>query len=88
VDEAGLPGFYVANWTAFFAPKGTPANVIARLNEATVSTLADPTTRQKLADLGFEIPEREQLTPAALAPSIKPKSRSGGRSSRRRTSGE
>jgi tripartite-type tricarboxylate transporter receptor subunit TctC len=67
VDEAGLPGFYVANWTAFFAPKGTPGKVIARLNEATVSTLADPTTRQKLADLGFEIPEREQLTPAALS---------------------
>ena len=66
VNEAGLPGFYVANWTAFFAPKGTPGDIIARLNEATVSALADPGTRQKLADLGFEIPEREQLTPAAL----------------------
>jgi len=66
VDEAGLPGFYVANWTAFFAPKGTPGDIIARLNEATVSALADSSTRQKLADLGFEIPEREQLTPAAL----------------------
>jgi tripartite-type tricarboxylate transporter receptor subunit TctC len=66
VDEAGLPGFYVANWTAFFVPKGTPSSVIARLNEAAVSTLADPGTRQKLAELGFEIPEREQQTPAAL----------------------
>jgi tripartite-type tricarboxylate transporter receptor subunit TctC len=66
VDEAGLPGFYVANWTALFAPKGTPGNIIARLNEAVVSTLADAGTRQKLAELGFEIPEREQQTPAAL----------------------
>jgi tripartite-type tricarboxylate transporter receptor subunit TctC len=66
VDEAGLPGFYVANWTALFAPKGTPGNIIARLNEAVVSTLADAGTRQKLAELGFEIPERELQTPAAL----------------------
>jgi tripartite-type tricarboxylate transporter receptor subunit TctC len=66
VDEAGLPGFYVANWNALFAPKGTPSNVIGRLNAAAVSTLADSGTRQKLADLGFEIPERDQQTPAAL----------------------
>ena len=66
VDEAGLPGFYVSNWNAYFAPKGTPGSIIARLNEAAVSTLADAGTRQKLADLGFEIPDREQQTPAAL----------------------
>ena len=66
VDEAGLPGFYVSNWIAYFAPKGTPGDIIARLNEAAVSTLADAGTRQKLADLGFEIPDREQQTPAAL----------------------
>jgi tripartite-type tricarboxylate transporter receptor subunit TctC len=66
VDEAGLPGFYVSNWNAYFAPKGTPGSIIARLNEAAVSTLADPSTRQKLADLGFEIPDPERQTPAAL----------------------
>jgi tripartite-type tricarboxylate transporter receptor subunit TctC len=66
VDEAGLPGFYVSNWVALFAPKGTPTEIIERLNEATVVTLADPGARQKLADIGFEIPPPEQQTPAAL----------------------
>jgi tripartite-type tricarboxylate transporter receptor subunit TctC len=66
VDEAGLPGFYVTNWVALFVPKGTPADVIGRLNDATVATLADAVARQKLADIGFEIPSREQQTPAAL----------------------
>ena len=67
VDEAGLPGFYVSNWVALFAPKGTPADVIPKLNDATVVTLADPGTRQRLADIGFEIPPRDQQSPAALA---------------------
>jgi tripartite-type tricarboxylate transporter receptor subunit TctC len=67
VDEAGLPGFYVTNWVALFASKGTPGGIIARLNDATVATLADPVTRQKLADIGFEIPPRDQQSPAALA---------------------
>src|SRR5882757_3460483 len=66
VDEAGLPIFYVSNWVALFAPKGTPTEIIERLNEATVMTLADPVARQKLADIGFEIPPPEQQTPAAL----------------------
>ncbi|HLQ94515.1 MAG TPA: tripartite tricarboxylate transporter substrate-binding protein [Xanthobacteraceae bacterium] len=67
VDEAGLPRFYVSNWVALFAPIGTPTEIIERLNEGTVVTLADPVTRQKLADIGFEIPPRNQQTPAALA---------------------
>jgi len=66
VDEAGLPGFYVSNWVALFAPKGVPADVVARVNGATVVTLADPVTRRELADIGFEIPPRDQQTPAAL----------------------
>jgi tripartite-type tricarboxylate transporter receptor subunit TctC len=66
VDEAGLPEFYVSNWVALFAPKGTPANIVSKLNDATIVTLADPVTRQKLADIGFEIPPRDQQTPVAL----------------------
>ncbi len=66
VDEAGLPGFYMAVWHGIWAPRGTPAAVIARLNAAIVETLADPATRQRLADLGQEIPPREQQTPEAL----------------------
>ena len=66
VDEAGLPGFYTSLWNAIWAPKGTPKEIIARLNAAVVSALADPTVRQKLLELGQEIPPREQQTPEAL----------------------
>ena len=66
VDEAGLPGFYVSTWLAFFVPKGTPKNIIAKLNAAVVEALADPAIRQRLAGLGHEIPQREQQTPEAL----------------------
>jgi len=53
VDEAGLPGFYVTAWLGLWAPKGTSQNAIAKLNSATVTALANPTVRMRLADLGF-----------------------------------
>jgi tripartite-type tricarboxylate transporter receptor subunit TctC len=67
VDEAGLPGFYVSFWLGLWAPKGTPKDVIAKLNSAAVTALADPTVRTRLTDLGFEIFPRDQQTPEALA---------------------
>jgi len=66
VDEAGLPGFYFSRWHALWAPKGTPKDVVAKLNAAVVGALADPLVRSRLADLGQEIFPREQQTPAAL----------------------
>src|SRR6266446_489208 len=66
VDEAGLPGLYFSVWYALFAPKGTPTAVVAKLNAAAVNALANPTVRSRLADLGQEIPPREQQTPEAL----------------------
>jgi len=66
VDEAGLPGLYIAVWHAIWVPKGTPKDVVARLNAAVVEALGDPVVRQRLADLGQEIPSREQQTPEAL----------------------
>jgi tripartite-type tricarboxylate transporter receptor subunit TctC len=65
-DEAGLPGFYFSFWHAIWVPKGTPKDIVAKLNGALVSTLADPVLRQKLVDLSQEIFAREQLTPDAL----------------------
>jgi tripartite-type tricarboxylate transporter receptor subunit TctC len=66
VDEAGLLGLYFSLWAGLFAPKGTPRNIIDKLNSAAVDTLSDPNMRHKLAAQGFEIPPREQQTPEAL----------------------
>src|SRR6478609_3866489 len=85
-DEAGLPGFYFSFWHALWVPKGTPKEIIDKLNGAVVSSLADPGIRQKLVDLSQEIFPREQRRRRRSPPSRRPRSRSGGRSSRRPTS--
>jgi tripartite-type tricarboxylate transporter receptor subunit TctC len=64
--EAGLPGFHIASWQAIWAPKGTPKDIVAKLNAAIVESLADPVVRKRLAALGQDVPPREQLTPEAL----------------------
>jgi tripartite-type tricarboxylate transporter receptor subunit TctC len=66
VDEAGLPGFYMSVWHGIWVAAGTPRVVVDRLDDAVVQTLADPSTRKRLADLGQEIPPRDQQTPAGL----------------------
>jgi len=66
LDESGLPGFYASIWFGLWAPKDTPAPVIARLNGAVVATLADPAVQTRLAGLGSDLPAREQQTPEAL----------------------
>jgi tripartite-type tricarboxylate transporter receptor subunit TctC len=66
VDEAGLPGLYISVWYGIWAPKGTPRDVVAKLNGSIVAALADPTVRQRLGDLGQEIPPRELQTPEGL----------------------
>lgn len=67
VDEAGLPDFHISVWHALWAPKGTPKDVIAKLNTAMVDALADPAVRARLVDLGQELPARDRQTPEALA---------------------
>jgi tripartite-type tricarboxylate transporter receptor subunit TctC len=66
-DAAGLTGFYEAVWHGLWAPKGTPAEIIARLNVAVVEALANPTVQAKLAELGQDIPTLDQQNPQALA---------------------
>jgi tripartite-type tricarboxylate transporter receptor subunit TctC len=66
-DEAGVSGIHISVWTGLWAPKDTPKDVVARLNAAVVQTLADPAARQRIADVGFEIPPRDQQTSEALA---------------------
>ncbi len=64
--EAGLPEYQVTAWNALFAPKGTPAPVVARLTDALSKALDDPATRKRLLDLGGVIPEGQQRGGAYL----------------------
>ena len=67
VDEGGAPGVYMEPWQAIFAPKGTPKDVIAKLNAAVVSALADPAIHNKFTEQSYEIAPRDQQTPEYLA---------------------
>lgn len=65
-DEAGVPGIYVSTWQGFWAPKGTSDDIIAKINAAATAAMADAGVRARIADLGMDIPPREQQTPAAF----------------------
>ncbi|QWG14526.1 tripartite tricarboxylate transporter substrate binding protein BugD [Bradyrhizobium sediminis] len=69
--EAGLPAFQAQAWNAIFAPKGTPPEVIAKLNAAAVKALDDENVRKRLLDLGSVIPATAERTPEALAALVK-----------------
>ncbi|MBR2819479.1 MAG: tripartite tricarboxylate transporter substrate binding protein BugD [Reyranella sp.] len=64
--EAGFPGIEVTIWHGLWAPKGTPREIIDKLNAAAVATLKDPEVRRKLEDLGQDIPTPAQMQPAAF----------------------
>jgi len=66
-EEAGLPGFHMTLWNGLWVPKGTPKDIVARLNAAVVEAMADPAVQKRLTDLGLELPARDQQTPQALA---------------------
>jgi tripartite-type tricarboxylate transporter receptor subunit TctC len=65
-DEAGLPGFHMTLWSGLWAPKGTPKDIIAKLNAAALDALRDPPTRKQLENLGLQMPPADQSTPEAL----------------------
>jgi tripartite-type tricarboxylate transporter receptor subunit TctC len=69
--EIGLPAISFSVWSGIFAPKGTPGDIIHKLNTAAVQTLADPAIRSRLAELGFEVFPREEQTPEALGALVK-----------------
>ena len=68
IDEAGLKGYEVTIWNGFFAPKGTPKEVIAKLNQALVTTLADDKVKVRLTDLAVDLPTRKRRRPKPSAP--------------------
>ena len=69
--EAGLPEYEVSAWNALFAPKGTPKEIVAKLNETLSKGLDDAATRKRLLDLGSVIPEGKGRSPDALADLVK-----------------
>jgi tripartite-type tricarboxylate transporter receptor subunit TctC len=69
--EMGLPTVSFLTWNGLFAPKGTPREIINKLNAAMVEALADPAVRSRFAALGWEIFPREQQTPEALGALVK-----------------
>jgi len=66
VDEAGTRELYLLQWNGVWAPKGTPGDIVTKLNKAVVGAMADPAVRQKHSDLGQEFYPPEMQTPAAL----------------------
>lgn len=66
-DESGVKGLYMSGWFGFWAPKGTPKDVIAKLNAATAEALADPALQKRFSDLGLDVAPRAQQTPEGLA---------------------
>ena len=66
-EEAGVPGLDITFWHGAWAPKGTPPDIVTRLNAAIVAALTDPETRKRIADQGLNMPPPEQRTPQAFA---------------------
>ena len=64
--EAGYP-MEISIWHGLWAPKGTPPEIIARLNAAAIATLKDPDIRHRMEDLGQDIPTPEEMAPTAFA---------------------
>jgi tripartite-type tricarboxylate transporter receptor subunit TctC len=65
-DEMGLPSLSYSAWMGLFAPRGTPRDIIAKLNAAAAGVLTDPEVRSRLADIGEEVFPRERQTPEVL----------------------
>jgi tripartite-type tricarboxylate transporter receptor subunit TctC len=64
--DAGFPGLDISIWYGLWAPRGTPKDIVTKLNAAVMGALADDNGRRRFAELGLEIPPREQQTPEAL----------------------
>jgi tripartite-type tricarboxylate transporter receptor subunit TctC len=66
IDEAGLKGYEVTIWNGLFAPKGTPKEIIAKLNQALLAALIDEKIRARLTELAVDLPTAQEASPDAL----------------------
>ncbi len=65
-DEAGLPGYYASIWFGMWAPKGTPPEIITKLNAVTIQALKDPAVTERLTKLGQQVAPAEMQKPDAF----------------------
>ena len=65
-EEMGVPGINISFWHGLWVPKGTPGEIVLKLDAAIVDALADPAVRKRLTDIGQEIFPRDRQTPEAL----------------------
>lgn len=66
MEEMGITGMDISFWHGLWAPKGTPKDIVDKLNAAAVKALEDPAVQKRAAALGMSIPEKSELTPQAL----------------------
>jgi len=71
IDASGLPGYEVTIWNGFFAPAGTPKEIVTKVNQALLATLADPTVVKRLTELAVDLPTPQEATPEALTAQLK-----------------
>jgi tripartite-type tricarboxylate transporter receptor subunit TctC len=69
--EAGLPDFKVNAWFALQVPRGTPRDIVAKLNRAINTALDDPVVQKRMADLGIEPAPKDKRASEWLGPFIK-----------------
>jgi len=85
-EELGVPGINISFWHGLWVPKGTPKEMVVKLNAALVAALADPTVRKRLTDIGQEIFPSDSRPRKRFMPSTRPRPGNGGRLSRQRAS--
>jgi tripartite-type tricarboxylate transporter receptor subunit TctC len=66
MEEMGITGMDISFWHGLWAPKGTPKDIVDKLNAAAVKALEDPVVQKRVAALGMSIPDQNELTPQAL----------------------
>jgi tripartite-type tricarboxylate transporter receptor subunit TctC len=62
--EAGMPDYKLTVWYGLSAPKGTPAPIVAKLNQALSTAMEDPGVVKRFADLGYDVVPPPQRSPA------------------------
>jgi tripartite-type tricarboxylate transporter receptor subunit TctC len=66
MEESGVPGAHIPWAQGLWAPKGTPREIIVKLNAAVTEALADPAVHRRLTDFGLDVAPENQRTPEAL----------------------